>query len=254
MRSVTHAGRSVLWADTEADYRLVHDSVQRAAARGESVGWDTEFTDCDPSEESAVGRARVHVFSLALLTPDWHPRGYRRAAGVTLPASALGSRWIRGFLLDPDVRKIAHNAPVDVHAAANAGVEVAGVVNSISLARWLLPGRRSYGLKALAGDALGREPLGAFRDLFSRPGSKRVKRRACACGEAGCRRRVLPFHSKLEEVVVVPHGREPVPLGEIAPGHELFDLLAVYAAEDAEMAVELEHFLSRLQQVRETPW
>lgn len=156
---------------------------------------------------------------------------------------------------------------VDAHAIENtAGIQVAGLVDSLALARWRWPERVApgpgYDLKTLAREMLGRRPLGSFEDLFSRPRisihRKLVRESTCACGTLGCRLR-REGHEKekrewYEEYPVELKSTELIPLPEIVPGHPKWETLVEYAREDAEWALELYDLCKRQPAARELPW
>ncbi len=239
MITVTHNGRTGRWAENPSDWGEVRREVYAAGA----CGFDTEYHGIDVRTQSPL-LAKVHVWSLAILTNELHPRGYRKAKGWTLPVSALHHF---ESLLTGDVKKIAHNAPVDIHSVyGTTGWAPENVWDSLSFARWMWPElkvRGGFGLKALMPEKLGRAPLGAFTDLFSRPTYKTKTRKVklpCTCGADGCRKRSAGHvRGEALEEIQVDGPREQVPLEEIVPGHPLFELLVVYAQEDAEAAIEL---------------
>lgn len=241
------------------------ENLARACREAGRIGWDSETVGHDPADTSPVGRARVVVWSVAL-PGKMTPRGFRRAHGVTLPLEAMLHPAMRGILEDEGVVKVAHNAVYDEHAARNAGVTPVGVVNTLTLARLALPHLNAWGLKSLMA-LLGRRPLGAFKDLFSRPRvvvrtvRKKFREVTCSCNALGCRKR--KGHEKTvrewEEVWEEPHesGTELIPLDEISSNalHPMFDLLVRYAAEDAEAALELYEYLeARPAPVAPLPW
>jgi hypothetical protein len=133
----------------------------------------------------------------------------------------------------------------------------------LSLSRAVFSTRVSHGLKSWMHD-LGREPVGAFKELFKRPKLvarckvKKHKERRCSCGTDGCRKRVghsktvVEWEEQIEEVV--QHGYEITPLTEIvaSSGHPMFPVLVKYAAEDAEAALELEEYLTT-RRIANTP-
>lgn len=229
------------------------------------AGWDSETEGHDPRETSPHGRARVVFWSLAVLTGTFHPRGYHRASGCTLPAAAMHHPALRSVLEDPDIIKVAHNAGYDEHSARNAGIRPRGVVNTLSLSRVVLPGRQKHGLKALMVDCLGRRPMGSFKELFTRTVhdvrtvSRKRSEKVCSCGVPKCRKRTGHVRTNREWIDTweepVPR-QELTPLSEIVPGHSLFDTMVQYAAEDAEAALEIHDWLLRQPNPgpRELPW
>ena len=179
------------------------------------IGLDSEFEGVNFAEgDSCVNKADITVWSLAALGSILDPRGFLRASGAVLPRAALDFRPITQILTSQR-RKVLHNSNVDVHAFYNAGVDLDGVVNSLSLARWTLPGRLTYGLDDLGVDVLGHGKTESFADLFRYPNiiqvqkQKKVKR--CSCQSEGCRLRKARYvpdldifveHSKYESVEV----------------------------------------------------
>lgn len=150
------------------------------------------------------------------------------------------------------MRKEVHNQSVDSHALANHGVTLRGGRNTLGLVRWRRPelvnqaGR--FQLKSLMTTLLGREPVCTYRELvsFKRPVTltreKRVSRVVCSCGETGCRKRKGHDKSTVTETVLVERvkiERGEYPLESILPGHERWDLLVEYAAEDAVAALQI---------------
>lgn len=135
------------------------------------------------------------------------------------------------------------------------GVEIRGLVDTLSFSRVVLPGLKKHGLKMHMADSLGRTPMGKYKDLFARPRLvvktrvKKMKETTCSCGEPGCRKRkgherqTRTWEDVYEEVV--EQGTELTPLKEIVPGHALFETLVQYASEDAEAALELHEWLGR---------
>jgi hypothetical protein len=209
------------------------------------------------------------VWSLAVPTSELHPRGFRRAAGVTLPGEALTYGPLRGVLEDPDIVKPAHNAPHDWHAARNAGVHVRGLVDTLPWARVALPewaGFPGHGLKELARRLLGRD-MTEYKDVLSEPNVVPVTRthRVTRCLVEGvpcwypapCRRRGAHKRevSTVETTEYVTRGTRLMPLESVVPGHPRHATLVGYAAQDAEAALELWQLLGR-QTVApvEVPW
>ena len=245
-------GRAVTYLATKPEWEALATRLADAVI----VGLDTEFYGLDVRRESCVGRAKVHVFSLAEYTGRRSPRGHFVATGYVLPAASIPT--FAPLFADEDVIKVVHNLAVDDHALANHGAVVRGAVNTLSLARWCWPGlvgSGGYGLKALMA-RLGKEPVAAFKDLVGYEAEeftstwKKVKVKTCACGTTGCRKRTLPEHAKEEreedeEVVRSRVVRREYPLESIVPGHERWDLLVRYAAEDAVSALELYSLLLR---------
>jgi hypothetical protein len=242
-------GRTARYASTQEDWDRVVASIRRVGR----CGLDTEFygpPGWDVTKSSCVDRAQVHVWSIAVAHGGRSPRGYQRAAGVTLPAEALSYGPVRKALEDPTVLKDAHNASIEYHVMRNVGITLRGLRNTLPKIRWVAPGRAAtlegFTLKQLMIDCLGRTPLGSYEALFSRPAYReRVRHKTesvCSCGARPCRRRG-PEHvrtkTRREWTETAQSGTELIPLHEIVPGHALFTTLVVYASEDAEAAEEL---------------
>ena len=74
------------------------------------------------------------------------------------PADADAWRPIREVLADPAVAKVGHDLKRTLIACRRAGIEVAGALDDVMVASYVLdPGRRRQDLAALASDFLGRE-------------------------------------------------------------------------------------------------
>ncbi len=184
-------------------------------------GIDTE-TYGQPDKTSPQHRARVHCWSVGLLTDTHSPRGYRRAVGRVLPHAALFHPGVRELLRDFTVRKWAHNAPHDRHSLENEGVEVCGLDDSLQYLRVACPGRTGYGLKEAEGWALGYPARPSFLDVVSYKKSvrhaKRRRERGCICGAVPCRARsdsdfldtdgVWRDHTRVSWSVFVPELRQ----------------------------------------------
>lgn len=259
------------YADTVEEGAALVERILRVEAGGRRrhIGFDTEFYGVEVGKESTVARGVCHVASLAWREGGerLHPRGfYVPRAAVVSRAVVTECRPFRELFRNPGLVFLAHNAPVDVHVFKNEGIEVLNYVNTLTTARWVLPGRARGGgftLDALGEDILGEGKADAFRDIVServedhRVTTKLIKR--CACGVAGCRKLSKPLHTKHVETQEI---REPfwvereIPLREIVPGHPRWGRLLPYAARDAVLAHCLYQVL--MQQMRKTarevPW
>lgn len=239
-----------------------------------NIGFDTEFYNVRVGKESTVARAKVHFASLA-----WLERGARlHPRGFYIPRAAVVSREVvtscgpfRELFLEPRFRWLAHNAPVDAHSMENEGVIINNVVNTLTIARWVYPGRAraqwgggGFTLDALAQELLGEGKTDDFRDIFTERveewRTKVVTVRECLCGALGCKRRsVKEGHSKLvrqEEIREPIYVEREVPLQDVVPGHPLFERAKVYSAQDAVLAHCLAQVLLREmgKQERDVPW
>lgn len=198
-------------------------------------GLDTETYD-QPDKTSPQHRAKVHCWSIGVLTRTKSPRGYNVATGVVLPVEALDNLEIREALANPRVKKWAHNAPHDYHSISNRGVEIAGMEDTLQWARVTVPGMRNYGLKQMEHWALGKDDRPEFRDVVSYRGiavrSTWRKAKRCSCGKDSCRAKgtsewfdaetgLWKYHEKEEYRIETIHERELVleyPVTAFVPG------------------------------------
>lgn len=252
------------WRTQPSEWALINDALVRAARNNEPIGLDTEFDSVNIGEESPVGRSRIVCWSIAVYHGGVHPRGYRKAFGVTLPPEAID--YFAVWLQSHKLVKVLHNEPVDNHAFANQGVTLANTVNTLSLARWMWPGRATYDLKSLARDLLGIPETRGFVERFSRPAfvdvTKKESGKSCACGEPKCRKRKEPEHAKTQwersMTQRVERGIELIPLAEIVAdrAHFKYEELGDYAAEDSEWALGVYSLAERDGQrlSYEVPW
>ena len=216
------------------------------------IGLDSEFYGVDFSEgQSCVNLATIDVWSVAISSGVCHPRRYHTAKGCVLPFDAI--HYLHDVLVNPDIKKACHNSGVDRHAFLNAGVRVKGIVNTLSMARWIVPGRETYNLDDLSKDLLGSGKADSFQELFVRDKIELVnipkKSKKCFCGLVGCRKRKFPHDTKIEvdidNWVEKKTGKYIIPLYEVRPGHELWERYVKYAKVDAIRALELYDYLYR---------
>lgn len=240
--------------------------VAAAIRRHGKMGLDTEFYGCDPSKQSTYGRARVHLWSVAVHNGRIHPRGYESAFGAVLPAEALEFGELRDLLVDAAVVKAVHNLPVDSHSLANHGISLAGAVNTLNAARWYWPelvpssGGPGFGLKALKQVLLGKPGGPSYEEVFTIRRTvaslKHKKERKCQCGAVPCRRRGAGHVRETVETEYMTFKDEDylVPLPEVVPGHFLWERALPYAAEDAVDALELYDLCQKQTTERPLPW
>lgn len=256
---------------------------QRLQTIGE-FALDTE-TYRQPDKTSPQHRAKVHCWSVGVLTRQRHPRGYNVATGVVLPAAALDTPELRKALANPTIRKWAHNAPHDYHSITNMGVEVNGLEDTLQWARVAVPGIAHYNLKAMSQWALGKPPRPTFKEvtayqtIVARSTWKRDK--TCTCGKKPCRAKSTSdwfdpaigwwrMHERVETRVETVHQREVTAHYEVpqfVPGADLQPLVwggttinrmvawEAYSLEDALDGAELVSWLrSRPARVVPSPW
>jgi hypothetical protein len=195
---------------------------------------DSETYGHNIRETTAPHRAKIHVWSVAVLDGEGQVRG------CVLPAASLASPELQHVLEDPSVTKVAHNAPHDVHALANHGITVGGWRDSLGRARLHWPDEMSHGLKALC-RFVGMQ-LRKYEDVLSVPNwiTARRKVRACRCGDDKCKKRGKlheRYDYEFEDKVL--RGTRVLPLEEVVPGHTKWPELLEYAAEDAVAALKL---------------
>lgn len=177
-----------MWLDRPDQWDKLAEVLRSAG----EFGFDTE-TYGQPDKTSPQHRARIHCWSVGVLTGARSPRGFRRAVGRVLPRAALTHPALARVLADPTIRKWAHNAPHDRHAAENEGVEVRGLEDTLQWFRVAVPGRKDYGLKDIERWALGYPARPEFLDLVSYEArvvhARRIRERGCLCGRRPCHAR-----------------------------------------------------------------
>lgn len=256
---------------------------QRLQTIGE-FALDTE-TYGQPDKTSPQHRAKVHCWSVGLLTKKRHPRGYSIATGVVLPAEALDNGTLRDALANPSIRKWAHNAPHDYHSIVNMGVEVNGLQDTLQWARVAIPGMTAYGLKAMSQWALGKPPRPSFKEVTGHTvvvkRSTFKKDKQCVCGKRPCRAKSTSdwfdpsigwwrLHERQETRIETVHEREEVqlyPVTDFVPGAvmdpmvwhgQTIDRMVAwenYSLEDAIDGMELVSWLrNRPVRIVPTPW
>jgi hypothetical protein len=177
-----------MWLDRPDQWDKLAEHLKKAG----EFGIDTE-TYGQPDKTSPQHRARVHCWSVGLLSETRSPRGFKRGVGRVLPRDALFHGSIRSVLRDTGIRKWAHNAPHDRHALENEGVEIRGLEDSLQALRVACPGRKDYGLKSAEQWALGYDGRPTFVEMVSYQKrvchARRVRERGCICGGTPCRAR-----------------------------------------------------------------
>jgi hypothetical protein len=234
-------------------------AVLRLAGR---VGLDTEFYGLDVRKESCVGRARVHVWSVAVRAAKRSPLGFHIARGWVLPVEALNHASLKAVLENEAITKYVHNQPVDDHAIHNHGVDLVGCTDTLNLARWMWPWLTTaggFGLKNLMVMKLRRNPVCEYVDVVNDVRTitvtkqKKATKTVCSCGAAGCKKRKPEpdrRHDKskvevLTETIEEKQERYQHPLESIVPGHPRWELLVKYAAEDAVAALEAAELMEK---------
>lgn len=257
-----------MWLDKPEQWDRLADALVRAG----EFGIDTE-TYGQPDRTSPQHRARVHCWSVGLLTSRRSPRGYRIGTGVVLPHAALASAALRDVLRSRSVRLWAHNAPHDYHALTNEGVEVVGLEDSLQWARVAVPGMGDYGLKGMEQWALGKPVRPTFLQMVTHPvevtRTTFRKEKRCVCGKVPCRARATSEWWEQTLGWFRPHERQEVSLPtehsrvvdqrwavtDFVPGHERWEQWLAYSLADAVSGIELVDWLrNRRNPVRRYPW
>ena len=252
-----------VWCDTADTINAALDEIDRHKV----VGYDSEFDGVNVLTESTVGRAKVHVFSLATASDNLTALNYYAPNSWVFPAVALHFPRMRTLLENPDVTKPVHNQPVDSHAAFNAGIRLRGCCNTLAMARFLYPWRSqllsgNFDLDSLCNWRVGFGKTENFNEFLGYDAQEEYTseeiRRLCACGTVGCRKRKAPHDEGSQVTSLVTRTRKVrriIPLVDIRPGHPLWARYLAYAASDAELALILyQCMLIDGQKERAYPW
>lgn len=228
-------------------------------------GLDTEFEGVDIGHESCVGKAQLHVLSVATPSGPLLPRGFHSAQSYVFARECLGYASLKEWLEDDRIAKAVHNQPVDSHSLRNAGVLLKGGRNTLAMARWWWPERakrEGFSLDSLGNDFCGAGKTEDFDELLGYDDTElrqhEVTKQRCACGVLGCRKRLPPHDVKIPEKVICDYNakvRRHVPLHTLHPGHSLWVRYLAYAAWDAVLALWLYELMLRDgQRERPYPW
>lgn len=194
-------------ADSDVPVEQVLEALRECARAGLPAGLDTEYTS--DLSKSNYSRARVHVASLGI-PGETLCMGLPVAQRVVVDRSAihLFARW-----LGSKHPKLLYNAPADLHALENMGLQVATWHDLLPLSRYLAPDHKDHSLKYHIQHTLKYQGQGEYRDHF--------------------------YRFKLGAKGQVTKAKEPIPLSELVPGHPQWPKLVSYAALDAKATVEL---------------
>jgi hypothetical protein len=240
-------------------------ALAKLLRKAKVFGLDSEYYGLASNKQSCVGRARIHVWSVAIRTDRLSPLGYHLCRSWVLPAAALENDALVGVLESEFIEKRVHNQSVDQHAFANHGITVRGARNTLGYVRWKrpdlisMPGR--FKLKAIMQTMLYRNPICEFKDVIRDKRTikvlkpKKVKTVECFCGEPKCKLR--KGHKKVTFTSVVTVEKEKIEkfewhLTDIVPGHSRWELLVRYAAEDAIAALQVDELCDEV--VDPAPW
>lgn len=253
------------YLNTIADWK----ACVRVLEKQKAFGLDSEFEGVDfNKKESCVNKARIHVFSVGILTHSLNPRGFYNALGAVLPIKSLP--YFKDVLENEEIVKAAHNSNVDIHAFYNCGVDVLGVVNTLSLARWCLPGRLLYNLDDVGTEILGAGKADNYNDMFRYADyiqvEKDVTKLKCTCGSTKCKiksdsHQINFFdirHERNIKYIIRKLVKKKIwkykSLTEMNPEHPMWERYVNYARVDAVRAIELYDFLNRTRTLTEIPW
>lgn len=236
--------RSV-WVATESDA----DAAARTIRLADTAGYDSEFDGVDLSVESCVGKSRIDVFSIAVSTERLSPLGFYWPRSWVFDGRLITYGPIKEYLEDARYTKVVHNLPVDSHTARNAGVEIKGGLNTLSLARWVYPWRANllrgnFDLDSLCKWRVGFGKTEDFDDFLRYDDyeeyTEMVERKVCiACDDPSCRKKKAPHDAREPRIVEAVRRRKvrrTYDLRGIRPGNPLFKRYLAYAASDAELA------------------
>jgi hypothetical protein len=259
--------RPPIWVDSGLDAENVVQILQQHKISG----YDSEFDNVDVSSESCVGKSRLDVFSISVPTADIAPLGYPKTISWVFDGWLINYPSIKEWLENPEYTKCIHNAPVDYHTARNSGVVIRGILNTLSMARWVYPERAAlirgnYDLDSLCKWRCGIGKTLDFSDIFIYDAEEEyegefIKKRCLGCGVIGCRKRKEP-HDRKEEVLVRETRTRTVkrvrPLSMVRRNGEyshLFEDYVEYAATDSDLSLIIYYLMMEDgKQERYYPW
>lgn len=231
------------WLDSPAQW----DAVVKACYAKKQVGLDTETYGHNVKTSTPAHRAKIDVWSLALATTQFSPRGYHRARACVLPLDAALYPPMKEMLESQDVLHIFHNAHHDMHSFANYGISVGAVYDTLDAVRFLWPSLDGgYYLKPVRVNLLGKPAREGFTELTAPIDEQYTvlkEGKLCACMVEGCRKTEKKWgevHAKrvvMEEVVKTR--KVPCPIESIVPGHPRWERKLDYAGDDAADGLEL---------------
>jgi DNA polymerase I len=142
---------TLLGPDEVAEWLAAH--AGRAEEAGEAPGDGVPDGRAGVAVTGSWGRGAGTLSGIALAAPDGH--------GAYIDPTMLtesDEQALAGWLADPRLPKVMHDAKGPVHAFAAHGMELAGLTSDTALAAYLaLPGQRSFDLADLTLRYLGKE-------------------------------------------------------------------------------------------------
>lgn len=143
-RDVEHLVETQIVADEAALDTLI-DTLSGA----ERIAWDVETTSTDQMTAELVGIALSVDEQRGYYVPVGHQTGQQLALETVIDA-------LRGPLTNPNIIKVAHNAPYDAVVMARYGIDVTPIGFDTMVAEWLRePTSKFLGLKNFAAQYLG---------------------------------------------------------------------------------------------------
>lgn len=159
---------------------------------------------------------------------------------------------------------VLHNAPVDYHALQAWGVTPTKFVDTLNLARFLLPGREKYSLDSLGADLFKLQKTLSFSDVFEPTVTHQELRTLtpkevteCSCGTDKCRKRTQE-HVKTKKLIENKKWVERKTQIKLTPDQIMWEIpnrMCNYVSQDVRLTALLFTYLLSLQnKTRATAW
>lgn len=198
------------------------------------IGLDCETEGCNPKKESPIGRAQIKCWSI-----------YHESIGsLFIPNFSISYlESFRPWLEHGLPQKVGHNLiSYDLHCFANMGIRLRGILgDTLRLSKLGNNVSEGHSLKELMQKELKIEPLGEYKELFTRPAS--LRERECAIKLTWC---MSPSNARIPKLVggamvgVSWAKREFIPLTRIPEDYSyLMDKLVEYSCLDSEATAKL---------------
>jgi len=235
--------------DTVLDLPTLNAWIERIRA-ADLVALDTETTSLDPMQARIVGLSLCVEPGAACYIPLNH-RGPDRVA--QLPKTEV-LQLLRGWLQDPQARKLLHNAKYDAHVFLNEGIALQGITEDTMLQAYVLESHKRVNLQDLSQIWLGRTGT-TYEDLCGK-GAKQIgfdeveveKAAHYACEDADF---TLQLHQVLRPKIAGQPGLETIYRLELQTSTVLTTVerhgVRVDAALLAQQSYEIAQELTRLE-------
>lgn len=265
-----------IWVDSGPDATAAISIISQHRVVGldtEFYGWDWKENkphDYDIRSESPVLRTRAWTFQVAAPTGPLLPRGHHEATSWVFSGDLITHTGVKAWLEDPKYVKAVHNQPVDHHTLRNHGVLLRGGCNTLEMSRFWYPARAKragFDLDSLGRDLVGLGKTESFDSLLGyealEPYVVTQLKSVCTCFTVGCRKKKPERDGTVHEPagqVEVQTTRERkvrrhIPLGDLVPGHPLWERYLAYAAWDAVLALAIWEIMTRAgRNERPYPW